>query len=100
MVEEMVPKHLMLEKVVNMLEVILQIGQSVLIVSNFGIGKVTMVKHDSFYWERKVSLDHADCILIVDKHILNHMWLVLLVINSDINQLLSVKVTQSRLICL
>ena len=98
MVEEIVPEHIMLKKVINMLEIFQEVLQSAFIVPNRGIGIISMIKHNSFHWESKICLNHAHGAFIIYENVFQNMWLVLIIINSNINQLLSIKVTLGCLI--
>jgi len=81
-----------------MLEIFQEVLQSAFIVSNLGIGIISMIKHNSFHWEGEICLNHAHGAFIIYENVFQYMWLVLLIINSNINQLLSIKVTLGCLI--
>jgi len=87
MVEKMVPKHLMLKKVIDMLEVFLKIIEGSLIISDLSISMVTIIKHYGFHWESHVGLDFTELVLIIDEHVCDYMWMILLVIYNDIKKL-------------
>jgi len=92
MVEKMVPKHLMLKKVIHMLEVFLKIIQGSLIISDLSISMVTIVKHYCFHWEGHVGLYFTELVLIIDEHVCDYMWMILLVIYNDIKELFPKKI--------
>lgn len=84
----MVPEHLVLKKVLDVLEVFLQVCKGMLIIPDLGIGKIIMVQHDSLDWERQVGLDFTELSLIVDEDVRDDMWMILLIKNNDIEKLL------------
>jgi hypothetical protein len=97
-VEEMVPEHLVLEEVIHALEILLKIFQGSLIIADLGIGKVAVVEHDSLYWEFHICFDLTELILIIDEHIFDDMWLVLLIVDYDVEKLLSEKIVWRLLV--
>jgi len=50
----------MLEKVINMLEILKEILQSAVIVPNLGIGVITMIEHNTLHCEWEICLHHAN----------------------------------------
>jgi len=97
-IEELVPKHLMLELVRHVLEVLLQVLEGVFIVSDLGVGIVVVVEHHGFHREAEVELDFAQCLLVVDENISDNVLLVIVIVDSDVHYLLPEVVIESLLV--
>jgi len=87
-VKELVPQHLVLEHVIDVLEVFLQILKRPLIVPDLGICKVVVIKHHSFHWEAQVNHYSAQLLLVVHEHVLDDVLVVVLVVNGNVHHLL------------